>query len=43
VAHLAENGPDALFGQAGLALPFALQALEPLHRGKKSRRFRFAV
>ena len=43
LAHLPQHGPDALFGLAGLTLPFALQTLEPLHRGKKPCRFRLAV
>src|SRR5947208_16895319 len=34
-AHLPQRCPDALLGQTGLTLPFALPALEALHRGEK--------
>ncbi len=43
LAQLPEHGPDALLGLASLTLPFALQTLEPLHRGKKPCRLRLAV
>jgi hypothetical protein len=35
LAQLAERFAHALFGLAGLSLPFALPALKPLQRGQK--------
>jgi hypothetical protein len=43
IAHFPQRGPDALLGQTGLPLPFALLALEALQRGQKPRRFWLAI
>jgi hypothetical protein len=41
-ADFAESGADALFGQTGLTLAFALETFQALQGGEEPRRIRLA-